>query len=328
MLSNEVSQPLIWQRAEPVTREGIQSENVLGPLWFFNTLQILGFALNTIVVLTVAINNKQIRRTAVWYMFMVGWVLWCTAHALLMLAGYQGSEEPPTAFCLFQAALVYAFPPGMALLTLAILAQLYAVMHATIRQRCPPENINILFVSVPLVAFSGIFVQVLVVGIRDPAMVTRDATLMYCNTKSTTPPKTSALIVGLASVMMLILESFVIVALVNHWGTIARFRQVPGNVLSGTMAFRVTIFSFMPMIALILSVVAVLSEHASAISHVAIAFLPTIAALIFGTQKDVLKPWKFGKKDGPSLLHGGPIYPAQLPTLEIATKDTMGSPNV
>ncbi|KAF9264614.1 hypothetical protein L218DRAFT_233482 [Marasmius fiardii PR-910] len=66
-----------------------------------------------------------------------------------------------------------------------------------------------------------------------------------------TPVNVSASFVGLTSLAMLVLESVVLVTLFRHWNTLARIREVPGNVLSGTMAFRVTVFSFMPMIALL-----------------------------------------------------------------------------
>ncbi|KAL0060557.1 hypothetical protein AAF712_012677 [Marasmius tenuissimus] len=87
----------------------------------------------------------------------------------------------------------------------------------------------------------------------------------------------------------------VIVTLFNYWSTFTRIRAVPGNVLSGTMAFRVTIFSFMPMVALLLSAVAIFNKGSQGPSNVAIAFLPTVAALIFGTQKDVLSSLAFWK---------------------------------
>ncbi|KAJ8074957.1 hypothetical protein PM082_019284 [Marasmius tenuissimus] len=289
---------MLERRADSVQqREEVSTPEILGPLWFFNALQIIGFTLNILIVLIVAVNNRRVRRTALWYMFMSGWVFWCIAYAILFLVGYQGSQKPPTGLCLFQAALIYALPPCMALFTLAILTQLYCAMHSSIKHGRPIQHINAVCTFVPLVAFAGVFIEVLVVGIKDPGTVTRDTTLMYCNTKNSTPAKISSLIVGVASILMLILESVVIITLFNYWNAFVRIREVPGNILSGTMAFRITVFSFMPMIALVLSVVAVLSKNASAISHVAIAFLPTVAAIVFGTQKDVLSAWMFWKTD-------------------------------
>ncbi|KAJ8074962.1 hypothetical protein PM082_019289 [Marasmius tenuissimus] len=265
-------------------------------LWAFNILQILGFTLNMFVILIVAVNNKRVRRTIVWYLFISGWIVWCVVYGLLFILGYQGAQEPPPGLCSFQAAAIYAFPPSMALLTLGILTQLYCALYASIRQRRPIEHANKLIVSVPVAAFVGVFVAGLAIGIRYPESIQRDDTMMYCNSSVRILFNIAALLVGIASVLMLILESIVIVTLFNFWSAFTRIRAVPGNVLSGTMAFRVTIFSFMPMAALLLSAIAMFNKGPQGPSNVAIAFLPTVAALIFGTQKDVLSSWALWKR--------------------------------
>ncbi|KAG7085813.1 hypothetical protein E1B28_003351 [Marasmius oreades] len=315
---------------------------VQGPLWFFNALQLIGFTLNLTIILTVALNHKRVRRTTVWYLFMSSWVLWCIAYGLLFILGYQGSQLPPPGLCLFQSALVYALPPFGALLTFGILAQLYCAMHISLHQRRPHKYVNVFITAIPFIVFSAVFIEVIVVilfrvrvsmkqlitllvtqlGVGDMDSVARNAPQMYCNLKNKTPAKLSALAVGLTSCAMLVLESLVLVTLFRHWDAFVRIREVPGNVLSGTMALRVTVFSFMPMIALLLSVVSVLSTDfsTSAISNVAVAF-----SLVFGTQKDVISSLIFWRADDKKLENERVAHASSLGVPPIVRKEVFVS---
>ncbi|KAK7035386.1 hypothetical protein VNI00_011917 [Paramarasmius palmivorus] len=175
----------------------------LSLLYTYDALQLIGFALNAVIVITAFISTK-VRRTTVWYSFMSAWVLWCISYSLLL--GYQLEGSPPFSLCLFQAGTIYAAPPCNALLTLGILAQLYISLSATIKQRRPPSWINATILAVPIVVYLSVFVGVMALGLSDRDRVVRDTSRMYCNLSGGIASSISAALVGLASLAMLILE--------------------------------------------------------------------------------------------------------------------------
>ncbi|KAL0575465.1 hypothetical protein V5O48_006500 [Marasmius crinis-equi] len=138
---------------------------------------------------------------------------------------------------------------------------------------------------------------------------------MYCNIQRATPSpgKISAVVVGVAAVAMFVVEGFVVATLYKNWNRLKRTRNSPGSILSGTMAVRIIVFSFMPMLALGLSVVIVAANSDSAAPHIVIAFLPTGAALVFGTQKDVLSSWVFWRKERPVSVDKLPVLRSAEP---------------
>ncbi|KAK1227476.1 hypothetical protein PQX77_009539 [Marasmius sp. AFHP31] len=227
------------------------SPEILGPLWVFNVLQVIGFTLNWLILAT-AVISKEVNRTRVWHLFMTGWVFWCIAHALLFITGHQVGQDPPAGLCLFQAALIYAFPPCMELLTLGILAKLYCAMYAAIKERPSPQYLNTVVHYGPFIVFVGVFIEALVVGQMNPGSVMKDESLMHCNIQNAVPSpgRITAVIVGIGAVGMVILEGFVVATLYRNWNTLKRMRNSPGNVLSGTMAVRISVFSIMPLVAL------------------------------------------------------------------------------
>ncbi|EEB95997.1 hypothetical protein MPER_04944 [Moniliophthora perniciosa FA553] len=97
-------------------------------------------------------------------------------------------------------------------------------------------------------------------------------------------PAVSALLVGVTSIAMLVLEAVVFTTLFKHWAAFKRIRATPGSIISVTMIVRISIFAFLPMLALGLSVQSVVSKSnpsSNSQANVAVAVLPTAAALIF-----------------------------------------------
>ncbi|EEB91604.1 hypothetical protein MPER_10011 [Moniliophthora perniciosa FA553] len=258
----------------------------------YNAFQVVGFISNFVIVF-IATLSRRVRRTLVWYLFMHGWILWCISHFLII--EYQTERRPPFGLCLVQAGFIYAGPPCMALLTLGVLAQLYSAMYASIRQQRPPSWINPLVIASPLAIFVLVFLEVIAVQTRSGEM----KAAMYCNISDPMVVLISTVLDGLTCLAMLILEVLVFLMMYRHWSTYKRISTFPGSVMSGTMAYRISFFSFLPMVALGFSLQATISNVSSSESHIVIASLPIAAALIFGTQKDIVYSCMFWRKDRP-----------------------------
>ncbi|KAJ3825401.1 hypothetical protein F5880DRAFT_244377 [Lentinula raphanica] len=243
-------------------------------IWLYNGLQIFGFIAVAGLTIT-AFFSSHIKRAPIWYMFMLGWVWWCISY--FALVGQQtGAHCPAFGYCLVQAAMIYAGPPANACATLAILLELYLSIRATFAQ-----------------ATRNCRWKHRVYGVIHPEQVQRSETGMHCNIADVIPSSISAILVAIFSIVMLCFEFKTFIILYKNWLVNRQSRTPKQNVLPTGMIVRVSLFSFLPILALVLSILAATSTRSSeteqVISAIVTASLSGAAALIFGTQRDLLR---------------------------------------
>ncbi|KAK7440068.1 hypothetical protein VKT23_017317 [Stygiomarasmius scandens] len=278
------------------TDQGLRSLEMqhLTLIWAYNALQLFGF-ISVVAVFFTAVASRSVRRSMIWYIFMLGWIIWCISY--LLLIGQQTGTPPARALCTFQAALIYAGPPANACATLGILLRLYLSVSSILKHHGIVPRWKILVVNTaPPVVWVAIFAGCLIYGIVNPLLVHRDLTGMYCNMSSAIPSGLSAALVALFSLVMIIYEVITFFLLYHNWSAFRRLQiSTPTQAASITMILRISIFSVLPMLALGLCVHSTLSSASSGGSNIATAVLPGAAGLIFGTQKDILDQWAFWK---------------------------------
>ncbi|KAJ3912453.1 hypothetical protein F5877DRAFT_72388 [Lentinula edodes] len=234
-------------------------------IWIFNGLQIFGFFAVAGLTLT-AFFSSRIKRGATWYNFMIGWILWCISYFALI--GQQTGSCPAFGFCLFQAALVYAGPPAFGNLILYcswIQLSSFLKLHLSLN-----STLGRTLVAAPPVTY-----------------VTR----------------ISAALVAIFCVTMLIYEVRTFNILYKNWFALRQLQTNMQNNVPVTMIVRISIFSFMPILALgslRLSVLAVLPTKGNlkenVLANLITASLSGAAALIFGTQRDLLRAMIFCRR--------------------------------
>ncbi|THU93828.1 hypothetical protein K435DRAFT_182881 [Dendrothele bispora CBS 962.96] len=292
---------------EAETGSSLDSHLTLIEVYIF--LQIFGL-ISVFLVFFTAVLSSRIRRTTTWYIFMVGWIMWCISF--LLLAGHQTGAPPGQGLCTFQAALVYAGPPGNACATLSILLQLHFSMKSTLEQKGdPPMWQTVMVNSGPPVLYVCIFLESLLYGILRPSQVEREAAGMYCHISAPYPSIISAVLVAILCICMIILEIITFSLLYRNWSVFRRLRATSqGGQVSITMIVRISIFSVLPMLALGLAIKSTLSDVSAsspntnnAGSNITTATLSGAAGLIFGTQKDLFSMWAFWRrKDTPRMV--------------------------
>ncbi|KAF9264613.1 hypothetical protein L218DRAFT_232948 [Marasmius fiardii PR-910] len=256
-------------------------------VWTFNALQILAFVLNVLVVST-AVLSSHVRRAPIWFMFMGGWILWTIAYSLLFLSGRQFDDRPPPqALCLLQAGLVYAFPPYMEFLTLGLLVHVYFAIRCIIEHRRPRTLVPLIFAFLPIAIFLMIVIEVTVIGVRHPEMIARAPAPMYCNVTDRISFKISAILYALGVVCLIGLEVALVVVLYRNWEKFQIIRT--GN---GTMVFRLFVFSIGSTSALIIEILSEIDpKNFDFLTIIVVHFMPSVAAIIFGTHRDMIRAW-------------------------------------
>ncbi|ESK82906.1 hypothetical protein Moror_1360 [Moniliophthora roreri MCA 2997] len=275
----------------------------LSLLYAYNVLQIVGFCLTAMILLTAWLSSK-VRRSTAWYLFMTGWPLWCISHSLIF--GYQTVTQGLPSKSIEQFCLL--MPPTFLMQQCTIdhrltfhNLQFHFALSAGIRQQRPPVWVDTAIITVPIVVWVVHFSCVIAVGLEDKSRVVRASNLMHRNLSYGTPATVSGILVGVTAIAMLIMEVSVAIIIFKNLAAFQRIRNVPGNhIVSTSMIVRISLFSLLPLLTLGFSRQSLTTHHGGAEARVSIATFPTAATLIFGTQRDMVRSWMFWRKDQPS----------------------------
>ncbi|KAJ7126937.1 hypothetical protein C8R44DRAFT_108998 [Mycena epipterygia] len=277
---------------------GAQERESFMLLAVFNFLQIFGFLTLGIIVLT-AWLSPRVHRTSAWYLFMGSWMFFCLSYFIIV--GQQVGAEPPFGVCVTQAAMIYAAPPLTSCVSLAFLLQLYSTVSSVLRSDRISRTWTIFLHTFPFVVYFALFCETLIIGLVNRHEVARDISGMFCHLTNSFQVKITAGVVILAMITMLVYEALTVAVLYRNWTAFQRLRVRSNNAVSLPLMVRVTIFSFLPMVAMVISTLTFVpnspttSSIGDAQSNLVVA-LPTAAAVIFGTQRDILDAWIFWKK--------------------------------
>ncbi|KAH8833281.1 hypothetical protein DL96DRAFT_1705284 [Flagelloscypha sp. PMI_526] len=275
----------------------------------YNILQISGFLATSCITLT-AYFSRRIQRSRNWYMAMFMWMWWCIPYSLLMLSGHQLDVKtvpvPPRALCTIQAAFIYASPSSAGFANLSILAQISSILfEALYDKRGLSRQVSQSLLYVPLICYIIIFFISLSVGIDNLSQVNRSSTAAYCNINHIVPSAVSAVACLIAAVLILLLEAFTFALLWKHRVWLKRMKS-SSSPLPISLFIRVACFSMGPIIASILAGASIgsngLYENPAIVLITAGA--PLLAALTFGTQRDIISVWMFWKRPSPDTQQG------------------------
>ncbi|GLB38953.1 hypothetical protein LshimejAT787_0601150 [Lyophyllum shimeji] len=251
-----------------------------------------------LIVLATVLCSRSISRHSTWYSFVISWIISTTSYTLLFWGGNLIGPEPPYILCLMQGILIYSAPPLTAATTLALVIQIRFLLCSVITStpskapRIPGILLTSLLV-VPYLLYVTILIGTLVVGWRDPLIVRRVGSGMYCNFSNRVPGRVSTVLVALIMLPAVVLEVLICTALRRQW---ALFKSQPDAL---SMALRVVAFTFVGIFAIALSLVFFFTIDRASALNIVISIVPVSAVLIFGTQPDVLRVWMFWKKRPP-----------------------------
>ncbi|KIK58603.1 hypothetical protein GYMLUDRAFT_246005 [Collybiopsis luxurians FD-317 M1] len=240
--------------------------------------------------------NEVINRSRTWFSFCISWIISCISYCLLFFAGQQfnTTQRPTYGLCLTQAALIYSSPPLTGATTLALFLDLW-LMHRTAStdQRSGLGRIiGISLLALPYILWMFITVTLLIVGLVKPDIVERKLPSdPFCIlTPNIVPLVICSLTLGLvlAVLAMLILLS---ITLYRTRKERVRYARNTNQKQLLALAIRMIIFSVGAIIAVAITAVFVFNRAPGIRSDLALAVLPPVTALVFGSQKDFLQFW-------------------------------------
>ncbi|KAJ7066545.1 hypothetical protein C8F01DRAFT_1248546 [Mycena amicta] len=271
------------------------------PRWqidLFNSLYTTGLALLTIVILP-PIFARNVRRSALWFAFLASWMLYCISF--LILVGNQLGPDPAFGLCLFQAAMIHAAPAFATLSGVCFIVDIFFTLRLTVAGDSIwiPKRRTPFLLSIPIVAFLSLFILSLVIGLQDHTTITREPNNQFCHVNTGLPTIVSAILSGWSIFIALGLEVAAAIMLRRSWHR-TPFHKTPSSdpQVSLGMLIRIALFSLLTLLGLGLSATILFHIRESDIKYnILLPILPTLAAILFGSQKDIVLGWRFWKND-------------------------------
>ncbi|KAF8183940.1 hypothetical protein BJ912DRAFT_538710 [Pholiota molesta] len=259
----------------------------------FDVLHATGVAL-LLAILLVAYLSPKIRRKSTWYMVVVAWIVISLSN--LMLLGEQTGPEPGTAICFVQTMFVYALPPFAIAYVAAFMIDAYLTLERASKSLSTSRTYrldNIFLHGIPTTVLFAILIEVFMVGSSHPEEILRhEDSGMYCHFSGSLPRNISAVlaICGVAVIYILVALIFI---KYRRWSRKIKAVDQSSTAIgfSVDVFVRMVVFSSLSVIVLAIAFNPFIpSQRAVVASGGAIlqATLPFFAALILGTQRDII----------------------------------------
>ncbi|KAJ7281453.1 hypothetical protein C8J57DRAFT_1559049 [Mycena rebaudengoi] len=275
------------------------------PRWqldLFNSLYIIGFVLLTLAILPPIFNPLAVRRSKLWISFMFACII--DSLSFLLLVGQQLGPEPPHGLCLFQAGLIHAVPAHATYAGVAFVLDMYFTLRSSLCHSPTPKWISAnrvpFLLALPTVVFAGLSILSFAIGLHDPSTVRREPNHMFCHISTGVPTIASAVLSGTAILLAVGFETHAVIMLYRDWHATPNektgARQTHAHMGS---LIRIALFTLFTLLGLAISLSAMFYSHTnSGVEwNIMLPILPTIVAVLFGAQKDILLGWRFWKRD-------------------------------
>ncbi|KAF8811694.1 hypothetical protein BYT27DRAFT_7336069 [Phlegmacium glaucopus] len=152
---------------------------------------------------------------------------------------------------------------------------------------------------VPYGVFTGILLEVLILGILNPTAVLRKPDGYFCHMSIRVPVRITSTIVICSVIACLILGVLTILKCRKHWKA-CKPLLIRNNTPFGLL-LRLGLFGLCLILCIGLGIVHEMANWDNTFS-LSLAVLPTAVGIIFGSQGDILRLWMFWGKPLPSTL--------------------------
>ncbi|KAJ6625229.1 hypothetical protein B0H10DRAFT_660474 [Mycena sp. CBHHK59/15] len=264
----------------------------------FDVISAVGFLLLGAVFFT-ALLSPSVKRISTWYANILAWMVFCITPFLVV--GHQTHLDPPPSFsaCVVDSALMYASRPLAAFSSLALVLHLFFNVSTQLKHgEARPQHVFLLLIIPPLL-YIIFFLWTLMLGLLYPDLVELEPSGFYCHLKPAIPAIVVAAFVAFTTSCVIVLEVITGVLLYRNWRAFRALHMRHEHSVSLSILIRASAFGVLPMIGLALSFTTYVPNLVDKIFpayNILLASLPTAAALIFGSQMDLIRVWIFWRR--------------------------------
>ncbi|KAG8948517.1 hypothetical protein FRC04_009727 [Tulasnella sp. 424] len=259
----------------------------------YYSLQLTGLLSLVILTVTFALPQGPPRHLTIPNQNLI-WIIQAVVSCLLLFTGHANSEHIPLGLCKVQSAIVYGAPPALSAAALAVVARLWLLTFTVDRAKSLLIP-NSAWFTVGLVALP--YVAWIIVAVSS-GIITGDNVRrfpQYCASDNQVPSIISGVGAAFLLVVAATLQAWTFLMV---WGRYRRTRKLGSREIGNidvALFLRISMFSSLIVIALVLAIVAIVSSWSQAAPDLLIAAMGPICFFIFGTQRDVLIFWHMAK---------------------------------
>ncbi|KAJ7754094.1 hypothetical protein B0H16DRAFT_1543650 [Mycena metata] len=264
----------------------------------FNILSALGFFFLAAILLT-ALLSSRVRRVSTWYGYILAWMAFCIPPSLVI--GHQTHLDSPPSFqsCVVDSALMYASRPFAGFATLSLVLQMYLNVSTRLKHGEVGKKWLFGLIALPPAMYLFMFLWTLAVGINNPSQVELEPTGFYCHLNNPVPAIVGAALVVFTTSLALIVEGLTVLLLYRNWRAFRILQRRDEHAVSLSLIIRVSVFAILPIAGLALSFTTYVPNLPAAFFpayNILLASFPAAAAIIFGSQMDILGVWMFWRR--------------------------------
>jgi len=287
----------IFSGFEPASRI-----NIL-PIVIFDTVAITA-TISLALTLAPAVFCSNVHRSKAWFSMITTMTIFPLLYLLNIGSQFHAEESPPIGLCILQAGFVYAGPPACTTAVLCFITDMTLGLRAMLFKKKRNEFFTSTLIVMPSIIFACIFFEAIAL-VNGKRGVHFDFPHMFCESDDKGPQvKISAILTLICLALTICMEVWTIVLLYRNWAAVRSFRRTRTDIQLGVM-IRFGVFTLVAGFAAVLGAVALPNNlQGGAVWNIFIVTVPLLAALAFGTRRDIMSVYAFWRKDrfqaGPS----------------------------
>jgi len=250
-------------------------------------------AVSLALTLAPPILSSKVHRSKLWISMITTMMLFPLFYLFNVGSQFKAGVTPPIGICILQAGFIYAAPPTATAAVLCFITDMTFGLRAMLFNKTRSKSLTSLLLVLPPILFACVFFEAIAL-VNGNRGVHFDSVHMFCESDDNAPQiKISAALTVISLFLTICMEVWTCVMLYRNWSAVRTFRRTRIDFQLGVM-IRLGVFTLLVGFAMVLGAAALPDNvHGAAIWNIFLVTLPLLAALSFGTRRDIMSAYAF-----------------------------------
>jgi len=265
------------------------------PIIIFDTVAVVA-TISLALTLAPAALSARIHRSKAWYSMITTMMIFPLLYLLNAGSQFENENAPPIGVCILQAGFIYAGPPACTTAVLCFLTDMTLGLRAVLFKGKRNQFFMSALIVTPSIIFASVFFEAIAL-VNAKRGVHFDSAHMFCESDDNGPQvKISAVLTVISLALTLGMEVWTVSLLYRNWSAVREFRQTKTDLQLSVM-LRLGVFTLVVGFAAVLGVIAIPNNAMGGASwNIFLVTVPLLAALSFGTRRDIISTYAFWKR--------------------------------
>ncbi|KAJ7494386.1 hypothetical protein B0H11DRAFT_2004419 [Mycena galericulata] len=263
----------------------------------FDTMAVVA-TVSLALTLGPAVFSANVHRSKAWHSMITTMMIFPLFYLLNVGSQFDNEVVPPIGLCILQAGFIYAGPPACTVSVLCLVTDMALGLRSAIYNGKRNKILMSALVVMPSIIFASVFFEAIVL-VNSNRGVHFDSAHMFCESDDQGPQvKISAILTVISLALTLGMEVWAVYILYRNRSVVRNIRRLQtGTDLQLSVMLRLAVFSLAVSFAAGLGAVALPANSlGGAIWNIFLVTVPLLAALSFGTRRDIMSTYAFWKK--------------------------------